>query len=276
MDTAIRRRFAYPAGDIVTGQPRVDRAIDHALWAVRHGRLWRPALGRIDAAVFGFPRSGNTVFAAWLQEVACEGVRIHDGRVTHSALDVHRFAEAAIPVLIPTRPPVDVCASFLVRQGRPTDERLGARLLAAYDAWFAMAQRTLASPHVMAVSFDAITQEPSLVTQWTPMAPLLDADAIAQHTPERFVEQLRQDLGDVIGQGVEQDGVPAAWLISVPDARRADALRAAHRTLGTAPCARDRRRAEDAYASFVEQARAAPCIIELPQRETSDYAQRSA
>lgn len=209
MGTTLRRRFVFPAGDVVTGSPLLDRPLDRVLWTLRTGRIGRTGTEGVDAAVFGFPRSGNTMLAAWLQAVARPGVRVHDGRVTHSALDVLRFTQAGIPIVIPVRNPMDACASFLVRQGRPEDARHGARLLDAYGAWYRMTRRSLASPMVTAMAFEAVTDDPALLAQWTPVVPLLEHDAVAAHAPEVFVEDLRHDLADVVGQGVEQDGVPA-------------------------------------------------------------------
>lgn len=279
MPSTLRRRFDYPSGDIVTGRPTIDRALDRVLRGVR--RVPRPAAPstRGDAAVFGFPRSGNTMLAAWLQAAVQPGIVIHDGRATHSALDLLRFAETGMPVVIPVRPPMDTCASFLVRHGRPEDSALGARLVEAYAAWYRMARHALGHSNAVVMPFRTTTQEPEALAAWAPIGRLLDAGAISRLRPDAFVEELRHDLAGVIGQGTSENGVPSAWLISVPDPGRSEPLSQARVALSAGSCTKAMIRAEDAFDGLMTMAQARGALITAVDADARDlpvYAQRSA
>lgn len=284
MALAVRRRYVYPSCDLVTGKPRWDRALDSVLRIARRSPQPEKPGARADAAVFGFPRSGNTMLAAWLQSVARPDVVIHDGRATHSALDLLRFAETGMPVVIPVRGPMETNASFLVRHGRPDDVSLGRDLVEAYAAWYRMARHALDLPNVIVTPFPTTTREPAAVASWAPMGRLLDAAAIERVRLESFVEELRHDLAGVIGQGTEENGVPSAWLISVPDERRQEPLRQARVTLSDRQCLSAMLRAQDAYAALLTTARAHGSCLDADDASAAedtvttvmDYAQRSA
>jgi hypothetical protein len=89
--------FRYPSADLLTCRPVIDSLVDDA-FALFGVNATRPKLHAEDPsrtiAIIGFPRSGNTYLTAWLQWLAQPEVTVLDGRVTHSALEMHRLALA--------------------------------------------------------------------------------------------------------------------------------------------------------------------------------------
>ena len=215
---AIRRRFTYPCADLVTLNPRIDLAIDttlHRLGATPH----RPVLTASDPsrtiAVIGFPRSGNTFAAKWLEWVAEPGTTVLDGRLTHSALDGHRLAKAGAAVVIPVREPVSTCASWLVRSNAYDSLDAARRTLRSYTAWYRVKTSAVRPPNVLVVDFEALTTDLSPITHWQRLEGLVRPET-ASSLPD-FEEWLVDHLSDVPGQGLPEEGVPAHQMSSLPN-----------------------------------------------------------
>ena len=68
------------------------------------------------------------------------------------------------------------------------------------------------------------------------------------------IEQTRQSLASVVGQGLPEAGVPAHLMISVPDPAREGELETARQVLRAPALAADRARAHRAYEDFMSVA----------------------
>ena len=212
----------------------------------------RPILRAVDPgrtiAVIGFPRSGNTYLTAWLQWLARPEVAILDGRLTHSALDLHRLAKAGTSVVLPIRPALPTCASLLVRWDGHLDLGTARVVLRAYRAWYESATRTLANsaPGIVTVArFEEFTADPECVAEWPGVSPLLDRERMA--TSKDFEQDLHERLAVEEGQGVMLDGIPGSQMISIPDPDREPLLEQARQLLASPALARHLQRAQDAY-----------------------------
>lgn len=253
----IRRRYAYPSGDLATGQPTVDLALDAVSSRTRrdtHGLGLTVLDPSTSIVVIGFPRSGNTTLTYWLSTFAHEGVTVVDGRITHSALDIHRCARLGLPVLIPAREPLGTCASMMLRRGEATSQTAAREVLRAYAGWYRMATKALNSSHIHVVPFEVIVDDPWHACSWSRIGDLIDATRAAETPTEDIVDSLRQDLASIPGQGQPQNGVPAEWMISLPDPTRAALSTQTRAILQSAGCARDLQSAERAYRDFMDRA----------------------
>lgn len=262
---SLRRRFQYPCADIVSGHPSVDRAIDTAL-SLAHPLHRRPRLsvtrGTPTVAVLGFPRSGNTYIAHWLEWTALPTTRVLDGRLTHSALDVHRVARSSACVVLPVRLPLDTCASWLVRADAVSDAAFARDTLRSYAAWYATAARAVNRPNVVVSSFDVSTQAPWLVNSSVPVSTA--ARVSYPSDLQAFETWLHDQLRDVSGQGQDQDGVPSHQMISVPHMGRSVLLERASETLQERSLRRQLSAAVNAYYDLVAHAGHEGTLLSLP------------
>lgn len=221
---AIRRRYSYPSADLVTLNPSIDLLLDGVLHIAHRSRVELERQvdeRRPNIIVLGFPRSGNTFLTAWLKEVVPPAVNVVDGRSTHSALDVHRNGRTGVPVIIPARPPIDTCASMMLRRGKFDQIDYAEAMLRAYRAWYVTAERALVHDSVSVMTFDQIIEEPWVISAAEPVARLIDPEAALSVKLDQLATQLRASLADVPGQGSDQDGVEARLMVSLPDASRA-------------------------------------------------------
>ena len=170
--------------------------------------------------VLGFPRSGNTFLTAWLNQVKKPQTRVIDGKVSHSALDVIRCANAGVTTLIPVREPVDTCASWLVRINQPDSQSQAIKTLKAYTAWYQTAGTQLARSSIILVPFDVFVKNPLFVTTIPEIDQFLDPVKYRSINLNEFTRDLRSALSDVHGQGLPIDGVPGEFLISLPEPSR--------------------------------------------------------
>lgn len=215
---AVRRRFAYPSADLVTLKPSIDLLLDLAIAPVHRNRVeLRRQVDerRPNIIVLGFPRSGNTFLTAWLQEVVTPSVNVVDGRSTHSALDVHRSARAGFSVVIPARPPIETCASMMLRGGKFDQVDYARLMLRAYRAWYQTAEQALEHESVAVITFEQITERPSVIADAAPVSGLVDEDAAASVSLDDLATRLRASLANVPGQGSDQDGVEARLMVSL-------------------------------------------------------------
>lgn len=247
----IRNFFRYPSADLITQHPALDAPVDGAFAAVGINRQ-RPLLRAVDPgrtiAVIGFPRSGNTYLTSWLQWLARPEVTVIDGRLTHSALDLHRLVGAQACVVIPIREPLATCASLLVRWDEHLDQRTARAVLRAYRAWYVSARRTAESSHpgsVVLASFEEFTSNPQCVTQWPCVYSLVDRSRLT--SAPQFESQLRSQLAQEEGQGLPLDGVPGTQMISLPHPDRAPLLEQATDLLQSPALAGHLASAERAY-----------------------------
>jgi hypothetical protein len=257
---AVRRRFVWPADDLVTTNLRLDDLLDRALARVG-GRTSQLGIDDLDpntsVAVLGFPRSANTLLSSWLAMVVRPGVVVVGGRHSHSVLDLYRLTKAGVAVIVPVREPVDACASMMVRKGQPESEGAGRDLLRAYAGWHAAALPFLASDLVTLATFHQITTAPHSVVDGDPLAGLVNQDAVNAHELDDVVERTRASLASVPGQGQPENGIPSEWMISLPDSARADELAAARAVLQRPRLMIDRYRAERSYEAFMSAAEVA-------------------
>ena len=209
---------------------------------------------RNNLIVLGFPRSGNTFLTAWLREVVRPAVNVVDGRLTHSALDVHRTARAGLVVVIPARPPIDSCASMMVRNGRFDQIDYGKAMLRAYRAWFLTAEQALVHDSVSVITFEQIIEEPWVLAAAEPVAHLLDPEIASSVKLDQFVDRLRASLAHVTGQGSDQDGVESRLMVSLPEADRAWESAIAGKLLIDSTLAEHLALAEGAYGTFMASA----------------------
>jgi hypothetical protein len=180
-------------------------------------------------AVLGFPRSGNTYLSHWLEWTACPGTVVIDGRMTHSALDVHRVARSTASVVIPVRPALATCASWLVRADAVADPGFARQTLRAFAAWYRVVAHAVDRPAVVVSDFAVSTRAPWLVSDAGPVAPMTRASDVADLPA--FDAWLHDQLRGISGQGEPQDGVPSHQMISVPHQGRAGLLEQATQTL---------------------------------------------
>ena len=254
---AMRRRFIYPSADLVTLDVNVDLAIDRlacALLATSPG----VASGDMDAnssvVVLGFPRSGNTYLGAWMARVVMPGVRVIDGRATHSALDVHRYANSDVPVVVPVRNAIDTCASAMVRAGKFDNSHYGLQILRSYEAWYRVAAQAVERESVSVITFPQIVSGPRQALIDGPIGHLLDPDAAAAVDCRTFTTELRASLSGIPGQGADQDGVAARLMVSLPEPARARESSAAKALLGSSEFAGRLQRAERAHELLLRTA----------------------
>ena len=254
---AVRRRYAYPCADIVTLSPTIDLLIDGLVAPGHRGRVRlarQVDKHRPNVIVLGFPRSGNTFLTAWLKEVVSPSVNVVDGRSTHSALDVHRSARASVPVIIPARPPIDTCASMMLRAGKFDQVDYARLMLRAYRAWYMTAMQALGHESVAVITFEQIIEQPAVITEMTPVAGLINADIASSVSLDDVAMRLRASLAEVPGQGSDQDGVEARLMVSLPDPSRARESQIAHDLLLDDSLADDLARAQRCYEAFLASA----------------------
>lgn len=249
----LRRRYVWPADDLVTNIVPMDKAIDVALWWVP-GHRPKLRLDQLDPkatiSVLGFPRSANSLLTVWFSKVAKPDVTVLDGRNSHSALDVWRQVDAGIPVVIPVRTPVDACASMLVRQARHESARDARDMLRAYTAWHSMVGRLLDRPNVVVATFEQVTTNVTLLARRRAIQPLVDPEAVARLDDEALLTSAREELSSVVGQGLPKDGIPAHYLISLPEPAREGELTRAKSLLTAPELMRERDEAGQLYARF--------------------------
>lgn len=254
---AVRRRYTFPSADLVTLNPSIDLLIDDVFTLGRRGRVdLKRELEerRTNLIVLGFPRSGNTFLAAWLRAVVWHSVNVVDGRLTHSALDVHRTAREGLAVVIPTRPPIDACASMMLRSGRFDQIDYAEATLRAYGAWYLTAEQALVHDSVTVITFEQIIEEPWVLAAAEPIAHLLDPEIASSVNLEQFVDHLRTSLADVPGQGRGQNGIEPRLMVSLPDASRARESAIAGTLLMNSTLAKHLAAAEGAYETFMASA----------------------
>ena len=254
---AFRRRFVYPSADIVTLNPHVDAALDRLaapFHPTRVRRLHGAAGSGSRVVVLGFPRSGNTFLAAWLAEVVRPGVTVVDGRSTHSALDLHRYARAGVPVIIPARPPLETCASMMLRAGKFDHRDYAREMLRAYSGWYQVAEHSMACESATVITFEQIIEKPSVATEAGPIADLVDQSIARKLDLGEVAAKLRRSLAGVPGQGSDQDGVEARLMHSLPEPTRAWESATATALLLEDSLAEVRQGAERAYAAFMASA----------------------
>ncbi len=175
-----------------------------------------------------------------------------DGRVTHSALDMHRLALADVSVVVPTREPLSTCSSLLVRWDEHLDVRVARGVLRAYRAWYQSAARSLRASRpgtITFASFDDFTTDPACVGHWPGVSALLDPQRL--ETSQEFEAELHDRLAQEEGQGQPLDGVPGHQMISLPDQKRAPLLDEARDLLQSPGLSRYLDSAQDAYAQLV-------------------------
>jgi hypothetical protein len=241
----------------VTLNPGIDLFIDRVVAPAHRNRV---RLGRQveklrdNIIILGFPRSGNTFLAAWLREVVRPSVNVVDGRSTHSALDVHRSARAGIPVIIPARPPIETCASMMLRGGKFDRSEYAEAMLRAYRAWYATAEQALVHDSVSVITFEQIIEEPWVIATAEPVAHLIDPMIASSVKLDQLATQLRASLADVPGQGSDQGGVEARLMVSLPDASRARESAIARTLLVDDSLAEHLAGAARAYGSFMASA----------------------
>ena len=261
MALTVRSRFVYPCADLVTEAVAADLALDRASRAVRGDRHGLPVTQADPAktiVVVGFPRSGNTTLTAWLDRFTHRGITVVDGRMTHSALDVHRCARRGMTVVVPARGPIDTCASMMVRKGEPSSPAYGRQILRAYAAWYRVAAKALRYHTVSVVPFDQIVDDPWQACATEPLSLLVDAERAAGVSVDSFVDDLRAKLAGEAGQGLPQNGVPASMMISLPDQARSRHLEQARRVLRAPELAAELERAAEAFAGFMSRASTRP------------------
>ena len=254
---AVRRRYTFPSADLVTLNASIDLLVDDVFDFARRGRVdlkRERDEHRPNITVLGFPRSGNTFLAAWLREVVSHTVNVVDGRLTHSALDVHRTAREGLALVIPTRPPIDACASMMLRSGRFDQIDYAEAMLRAYGAWYFTAEQALVHDSVSVITFEQIIEEPWVLAAAEPIAHLLDPEKASSVNLDQLVDQLRASLADVFGQGSDQDGVEARLMVSLPDANRARESAIASTQLTRSTLAKHLAAAEGAYGTFMASA----------------------
>lgn len=198
----------------------------------------------------GYPRSGNTFLVGWLTFISRGRIQVLDGRLSHSAIDLHRFARTGRPVLVPVRDPEDTIASFMVRANRTEDRDFAQRALLAYDGWYRSIRRSLKLPTVFLIPFEAIK------TDLRAVANLFDPSLVNTHRlkagHEVVVDWLRGELSEIEGQGRPQRGVPAIQMISLPTADRSQLLERAHDVLESKALIRHRARALRAHRDLLD------------------------
>ena len=254
---AVRRRYTFPSADLVTLNASIDLLVDDVFVLARRGRVdlkRERDERRTNMIVLGFPRSGNTFLGAWLREVVSHTVNVVDGRLTHSALDVHRTAREGLAVVIPTRPPIDACASMMLRSGRFDQIDYAEAMLRAYGAWYFTAEQALVHDSVSVITFEQIIEEPWVLAAAEPIAHLLDPEIASSVNLEQFVDQLRTSLADVPGQGSGQNGIEPRLMVSLPDASRARESAMARTLLINSTLAKHLAAAEGAYETFMASA----------------------
>ena len=254
---AIRRRYFYPSADLVTLNPSIDLLLDGVLAFAHRSRVelkWQLDERRANIIILGFPRSGNTFLTAWLKEVARSSVNVVDGRSTHSALDVHRTARAGLAVVIPGQPPIDTCASMMLRSGSYDQIDYAKAMLRAYRAWHITAEQALVHDSVCVITFEQIIEETWVLAAAEPVAHLIDPKNSSSVKLDQLATQLRASLADVPGQGSDQDGVEARLMVSLPEASRARESAIARTLLVDDLLAERLAGAERAYGSFMASA----------------------
>ena len=177
-------------------------------------------LSGYSAAVLGFPRSGNTFLIAWLQYMSKGHMKVLDGRCTHSALDLITLDKAKIPTLIPVRNPEDTIASFLVRADAYDDVKFAHNSLRSITAWYRTAERVLPRASLFVVTFETISADLNSLLTVFPEAHYFDPERLVSGN-EGAKAWLEEQLRDVEGQGLPQNGVPAEQMASLPRAERA-------------------------------------------------------
>ena len=254
---AVRRRHTFPSADLVTLNPSIDLLLDNVLALAHFGRVRLKRQidkNQNNIIVLGFPRSGNTFLIAWLREAVPPAVNIVDGRSTHSALDIHRIARAGLVVVIPARPPIDACASMMLRAGRFDQIDYAEAMLRAYRAWYVTAEQALVNDSVSVITFEQIIKEPWVLADAGPVANLLDPEIASSVNLEQLVDRLRASLAHVIGPGIADDGVEARLMLSLPDANRARESAIARTLLSDSKLAKHLAHAEGEYETFMASA----------------------
>lgn len=254
---AVRRCYAYPCADLVTLSPSIDLFIDNLVAPGHRGRVRlvrQMDERRANIIVLGFPRSGNTFLTAWLREVVGPLVNVVDGRSTHSALDVHRSARAGYPVVVPTRPPIDTCASMMLRAGKFDQRDYAEQMLRAYRAWYVTVEQALGHESVAVITFDQVIEQPAVIAAMAPVANLIDSGLASSVSLDDVATRLRVSLAEIPGQGSDQDGVEARLMVSLPDPSRARESQIARNLLLDGSLADDLERAQRCYEAFLASA----------------------
>ena len=247
----IRTFFRYPSADLVTLCPVIDSPVDSILAALGvcpSRPVLRPTDPRRTIAVIGFPRSGNTYLTSWLQWLARPEITVLDGRLTHSALDLHRLAKDEVCVVVPIREPLATCASLLVRWDEHLELGTARAVLRAYRGWYVSARRTYMASRpgtIVLAGFEEFTTQPQCVTNWPCVWSMLDRSRLG--TATEFEARLQVQLDQEEGQGLPLDGIPGNQMISLPDPKRAPLLGQASELLQRPELARHLARAERAY-----------------------------
>jgi hypothetical protein len=250
----LRRRFIWPADDLVTMNVSVDKAIDVALWWIPGHRpmvRFRDLDPTATVSVLGFPRSANSLLTVWMNRVVRPGVTVLDGRSSHSVLDLTRQVDVGIPVVVPVREPVDACASMLVRQARHDSSDSARGMLRAYAAWYTIAGRLLARPNMIVAAFGDVTADPATLAKRRGLRGVVDLDAADRLDAATLMQSAREELSKVVGQGLPKDGIPAHYLISLPEPARAGELDRARSLLLAPSLASERARATAVYETFL-------------------------
>jgi len=263
--------FRFPSADLVTLCPVIDSQVDSILatLGVYPPRpVLRPTDPRRTIAVIGFPRSGNTYLTSWLQWQARPETTVLDGRITHSALDLHRLARDEVCVVVPIREPLATCASLLVRWNEHHTLDSARAALRAYAAWYVSARRTYMASRpgtVVLAGFEEFTTQPQCVTNWPCVWSMLDHSRLG--TATEFEARLQVQLDQEEGQGLPLDGIPGNQMISLPDPKRVPLLEQASELLQRPELARHLSRAEHAYtrlASLAYPLSRTPSAMESP------------
>lgn len=253
----LRRRFVWPADDLVTMNISMDKAIDVALWWVPGHRPMVP-IKELDPSttisVLGFPRSANSLLTVWFGKVARAGITVLDGRNSHSALDLWRQLDAGIPVVVPVRSPVDACASMLVRQARHESPDDARDMLRAYIAWHTVVGRAMDRRNLVVATFHQVTTNVTLLAEREQIRPLVDPDKVSELDDASLLTSAREELSQVVGQGLSKDGIPAHYLISLPEPARESELAHAKGLLMNPRLESERDRADAIYRRFEEAA----------------------
>lgn len=258
----LRRRFSYPSADLVTKIPSLDRGLDSSIRLItRKPRSFpnRADLAAFDMAVLGYPRSGNTFLLGWLQYVSDERLRVLDGRLTHSALDLVSLDQAGVLTLIPSRAPLETVASFMVRANSHEDLGFAGAALRSFAAWYQTAIKLLSRPLIYVVAFSTISQDLRPLAGILPPS-LVEPDHLAAGN-DAVKMWLEQKLLGEEGQGLPHKGVPAEQMASLPREGRSRFNASAKTTLGHPSLNSELAEADRAFADFMSRAQAlAKCL----------------
>ena len=253
----IRTRFQYPSADIVTKNPAFDRTLDRAIRQISRRKSPFPTshhLSSFDVAVLGYPRSGNTFLIGWLQYVTAEQLRVLDGRLTHSAIDLMTMDRAGLSTLIPARNPVDTVASLMVRANQHQSAAFARDALRSFEAWYAVAGKLLGRPTISVVSFETISTDLRPVASMFSSTAVLADRANAGNEPAKA--WLEEKVKNEAGQGLALEGVPASQMVSLPRQERRHMNDDAKEILAHADLSAELTSAEETFENFMVRSRA--------------------